>query len=345
MSQFLPKSNTHRGRFVSLLIIATLIAGGLVFSGAAAAQTTKITVVLPNPSAINVYPLFAAIGEGFMAEEGLELEVEAVDGSAVVIQTLAAGRAQIGFAGPGPTINANARGVNVVFFYNFYTKSLFGLQVEEDSPYQTPADLRGKIIGVGTADGAEVSFTRSVLSDIGMAEGQDYTFLPVGDGGPAAAAILRGDVDAYAASAVDTAIMVARGLRLREITPEKFLSLFGNGFITLGSYMEENPEIIEGFGRALARGAAWANENKEKALAHAARFNPQEAEDHEFVSALFDVVMDRSAPHPQHGWGYLPPDGWERWHASVLASGELDAPLADLSVVYTNRFIDAFNRN
>ena len=241
-------------------------------------------MVLPNPSAINVYPLFAAIGEGFMADEGLELRVEAVDGSAVVL-TLAAGRAQIGFAGPGPTINANARGLDAVFFYNFYTKSLFGIQVPEASPYQSVADLRGKVIGVGTADGAEVSFTRSIMSDAGMVENVDYTFLPVGDGGPAVAAILRGDVEAYAASAVDTAIMVTRGLALREITPDDYLSLFGNGFLALGSYMDANPHIIEGFGRALARGAAWANANKEQALRHAAAFNPQEAEDRELVSA------------------------------------------------------------
>lgn len=326
-----------------VLILTFLLAAGNLWMETAAAQVRRLTVVLPNPSAINVYPLFAAIGEGFMAEEGLELHVEAVDGSAVVLQTLAAGRAQIGFAGPGPTINANARGVNAVFFYNFYTKSLFGLQVAARSPYFAPEDLRGKVIGVGTADGAEVSFTRSILSERGMVEGRDYTFLPVGDGGPAVAAILRGDVEAYAASVVDTAIMVTRGLALREITPEDYLSLFGNGFVALGSFIEENPDVIAAFGRALARGAVWANANKEKALQHAARFNPQEAEDREFVSALFDVVRERTEPVDGR-WGYLPPEGWERWHASVLSSGELDAPLPDLSKVYTNAFVDEYNR-
>jgi NitT/TauT family transport system substrate-binding protein len=64
------------------------------------------------------------------------------------------------------------------------------------SPHQSPADLKGKVIGVGTADGAEVGFTRAILNDLGMVEGQDYEFLPVGNGGPATAAFERGDIEA-----------------------------------------------------------------------------------------------------------------------------------------------------
>ena len=330
-------------------VVAAVAVGLLLWAvarapGAVAGQLTRLTVVLPNPSAINVYPLFAAIGEGFMAREGLEIHVEAVDGSGPVLQAVAAGRAQIGFAGPGPTLNARARGADVVFFYNYYTRSLFGLQVLAGSAYRVPSDLRGKVIGVGTADGAEVSFTRAILSEVGMAEGRDYTFLPVGDGGTAAAALLRRDVEAYAASVIDAAIMTSLGLTLREITPDKYLYRFGNGFVAMASFIAQNPRIIEGFGRAITRGAVWAAQNKQRALQHARQFNPQEAEDPAFVSALFDVVQARIQPAAGNAWGYQPPEGWEAWHQSLLASGELDAPLPDLTAAYTNRFVAAFNQ-
>ena len=90
------------------------------------------------------------------------MNVEAVDGSSLVLQALAAGQAQIGEPGPAPTLSARARGADVVFIYNFNPRSSFGVVVREESPYQTPADLKGKVVGVGTADGAEVSFARSV---------------------------------------------------------------------------------------------------------------------------------------------------------------------------------------
>jgi NitT/TauT family transport system substrate-binding protein len=87
---------------------------------AAQAQAEPITVVLPNPSAINVFPLWVAIGEGYFEAEGLEVTVEAVDGSSQVLQAMAAGQAQIGLPGPAPVLAARARGVDVVFIYNHF---------------------------------------------------------------------------------------------------------------------------------------------------------------------------------------------------------------------------------
>jgi hypothetical protein len=65
----------------------------------------------------------------------------------------------------------------------------------------------GTTIGMGTAEGAEVSYARGILSDAGMEEGTDYEFLPVGDGGPATAAFEGGEIVAYSAAIPDMAIL------------------------------------------------------------------------------------------------------------------------------------------
>ena len=109
------------------------------------------------------------------------------------------------------------------------------------------------MIGTGTRDGAEVGFARAILTDLGMKEGKDYTFIPVGDGGPATAGFLRGDIEAYVAATSDAAILNARGVPVRDITPEKFKSYFGNGYAAMGDYIAKNPDVIEGFGRAMVR--------------------------------------------------------------------------------------------
>jgi len=313
-----------------------------------AAPLTKITVAVPHPSAINWIPLHVAIGEGFFNDEGLEVNVEAVDGSSQVLQAMSAGRAQIGAPGPGPVLSARARGVDVVFIYNLYPKALFGLVVKKDSPYQTAADLKGNVIGVGTADGSEVTFVRPILTEAGMVEGKDYTFLPVGDGGLAAAAFERGDIVAYAAAVPDAAVMEARGLKLREITPEKYLSYFGNGFASLESYMKENPKVIEGFGRAIVRAAKFCKDpaNREKVLADAKKGNPQEGEDTALANALFDKVIERQTPLDlKPGWGYQPPEGWQLWHTGQIESGALKAPLPNLESAYTNEYVIIWNGN
>jgi NitT/TauT family transport system substrate-binding protein len=306
----------------------------------------EITVVIPNPSAINVFPLWVAIGEGYFEDEGLTVHVEAVDGSAPTLQAMAAGQAEIGLPGPAPVLAARARGVDVVFIYNHFAQSVFGLVVREESSYQSPAELKGKVIGVGTADGAEVGFTRAILNDLGMVEGQDYEFLPVGDGGPATAAFERGDIEAYAAAVSDAAILNARGMHVREITPKEYLGYFGNGYAVMRSYMEEHPEVIEGFGRALVRGVEFGMDpaNQDKVLEHTTAGNPQEGEDQAFAAALLEAIKGRLTPaYPDKGWGYQPPEHWELWHQSQLDSGTLTEPLPDLTAAYTNQFVETWN--
>lgn len=320
-------------------------AAAAIAPAAPAAPLTDITVVLPNPSAVNFFPIYTAIGEGYFAAEGLRVQVEAVDGSSQVLQAMAAGQAQIGAPGPGPLLRARARGEDVVFFYNQNPKSVFGILVREESAYQSPAELKGKVIGVGTADGAEVSFTRTILNDLGLVEGTDYTFLPVGDGGLAAAAFERGDVDAYAAAVVDGAIMRARGLKLREITPPEYLNYFANGYATMAPYLAQNPQVIEGYGRAIAKATAFGLQNKARVLEHCAAANPQEGEDVPLASALFDAISVRMTPAVEDKrWGYQPPEHWQTWMASLVKTGDLDAPLPDITAAYTNKFVDTYNK-
>ncbi|QCP87589.1 ABC transporter substrate-binding protein [Cereibacter sphaeroides] len=308
---------------------------------------TAVNFAVPNPSALTWLPYWVAVGEGYFAEEGFEPRLEAIDGSSAVLQAMSAGQAQIGAPGPGPTLGARARGVDVKFLYNLYPKSVFGLLVKEDSAYQTPADLKGQVIGVGTADGAEVSFTRAILTEAGMTEGADYSFLPVGDGGTAAVAFLRDEVAAYAGAVSDAAILAARGLTLREITPEAFLGFFGNGIAMLESQMQAMPELAPAFGRALVRGTRFASDpaNKEKALAHCAAGNPQEGEQ-DYAASLYDGVVNRMTPTEAFigkGYGYQPPEHWRAIHDSAVASGALSEPIGDLASVYTNEFVEGWN--
>ncbi|MPZ73746.1 MAG: PhnD/SsuA/transferrin family substrate-binding protein [Nitriliruptorales bacterium] len=309
--------------------------------GAAGGETQSLTVLLPNPSALNVFNLCAAVGEGYLEEEGIEVTVEAVDGSGPVLQAMVAGQAEIGLPGPGPVLNARAEGEDIRMFYNHFAQSLFGLVVEEGSEFQSIEDLEGQTIGVGTAEGAEVSYARAILTDAGLEEDTDYEFLPVGDGGQATAAFERGDIVAYSAAISDMAIMRARGLALNEITPEEFLTFFGNGYAASGEFIEENPEVIQGFTRAMLRGNEWALENKEGTIEHCAEQNPEEGRDEELASALYDAVTPRSQPLADEPVGVFPADGWEAWQDNLVESGELDGPVEDLDSAYTNEFVEA----
>ena len=335
-------STTSRLRCLAGAALATTLAA----TTAAAQDLEQITFVQPSPSAINSFPVFVAIGEGYFAEEGLEVTVEAVNGSAAVLQALSAGQAHFGRPGPAPVLGARSRGVDAVFIYNVAARTNFGIVVAEDSDYQAIEDLKGTTIGTGTADGAEVGFARNVLTGAGMAEGTDYTFLTVGDGGPATAAFTRGDIAAYSASVADAAILTQRGLPVRDITPPEYQRFFGNGLATMGDTIRNNRELVEKFGRAFARGHAFALDdgNRAAVLAHLKEGNPQEGEDAGFQSALFDAVRAKTVPvDDSNGMGYLPPKIWAEWQDSLVEGGDLSAPLDDLEAAYTNDFVPIWN--
>ena len=341
------KTTTRMTRRTFGLLTAGGAASLVLGAPALVRAQTAVTFAVPNPSALTWLPYWTAVGEGYFAEEGLDLRLEAVDGSSAVLQAMSAGQAQIGAPGPGPTLGARSRGLDVKFLYNLYPKSVFGLLVKADSPYQTPADLKGTIIGVGTADGAEVSFTKAIMTDLGLTEGTDFTFLPVGDGGTAAVGFLRDEVNSYAGAVSDAAILASRGLTLREITPEAYLGFFGNGIAMLESQMAAMPDLAPKFGRALVRGTRFAADpaNKEKALAHCAAGNPQEGEQ-DYAASLYDGVAFRMTPTDAfigQGFGYQPPEHWQAIHDSAVASGALEAALPDLAAVYTNEFVAGWN--
>jgi NitT/TauT family transport system substrate-binding protein len=330
---------TTRRTFTKLL--ATLPILGLMSTGALAQDLRDITFVQPSPSAINSFPVFVAIGEGYFAEEGLNVTVEAINGSGAVLQALSAGQAQFGRPGPGPVLAARARGVDAVFIYNVAARSNFGIVVREESDIQGPEGLRGKVIGTGTADGAEVGFARNVMSSVGMIAGTDFEFLTVGDGGPATVGFTTGAMDAYSSSTADAAILNQRGMAVRDITPPEFARFFGNGIATMGDTIANDPELVEKFIRAFARGHAFAldDANRAAVLAHLKEGNRQEGEDPEFQSALFDAVRSKTIPVDMtNGLGYLPAEVWAEWQDSLVAGGDLAAPLDDLSAAFTNDF-------
>jgi NitT/TauT family transport system substrate-binding protein len=112
------------------------------------------------------------------------------------------------------------------------------------------------------------------------------------------------------------------------------------------SYIEERPEVIEGFGRALVRGVEFGMDpaNQDRVLEHAAAGNPQEGEDQAFAAALLEAIKGRMTPaDPEKGWGYQPPEHWELWHQSQLDAGTLSEPLPDLTAAYTNQFVEGWN--
>lgn len=330
-----------------LLLAATSALLALPMALPAAAQDkVTLTLALPSPGGLGYFALYNAMANGYFEEEGIVMNPQSVNGSAQVIQALLAGQAQLGHPGPGPTLVARQNGADIVYIYNYFTRSQFNLVTTGDRPYQTPEDLRGKTIGVGTSDGAEVAFVRAIFDDAGMKEGTDYTFITVGEGGMAVAGFMQNAIDAYASDTAGVATLQLRGVDLKILTPDRFKGFFGNGYVVTREFLDQNPDVLERFGRALVKGAKFGLDtaNEEKTLENARMGNPQQLEDMDYARSLMKVYYNLTAPlDPSKGFGYQDPANWKQWEETLVKAGDLKAPLPDLTAAYSNDFVAAWN--
>ena len=306
-----------------------------------AAELRDETLIVPNPSAVNWYNVCVANGQGFFAEQGLNITVEALDGSGAVLQAMAAGQAIFGAPGPVPILAAHERGELPVGIFNHYATTVFGLVVEDGSGITTAADLKDKVVGVGTAEGAEVGWARGILLEAGLTEGTDYEFLPVGDGGQATAAFERGEVVAYAAGVPDIGIMEARGLVLNDITPDSYKMFYGNMYAVFQGTIDEDPEVVQAFVNALVDASKFGQDpaNFDTVLEDCAVQNPEEGSERELAAAILRVVLVHTTPL-SGDYGYYDMAGWEFIQQVALDGGSITAA-QDLNTVFTNQFVEA----
>lgn len=335
----------------SVVVLAALVglaacgSGGSDESGGGdGGSVREITAVTAFPSGILYYPLYVAEERGYFADEGLSVKVQPVDGSGNVLQQVLTGRAQAGVATASNTMGSIANGADLTSVYTMYQGNVFGLVTEEGSPIQDLSELRGETVGIGSKDGGEYPFVKALLaSEEDMQEGRDYKVLAVGDGGQATVALQKDAVAAYSASFADVAIMRLRGLELRDLTPELFQSFFDSTVVLRTDTVKDDPRLVEGFGRALARATAWGRENPDGVLDVVAKAFPEEAGDRDYAMALLEETESLfDLPDSAGGrWGYADPAAVKGQIEFLVDQGQLKQSIdAD---AFTNRFVDAFN--
>jgi len=302
---------------------------------AAPAELVELTLAHANPSCIIFFPGYVAATQGYFAEEGLEVNIEGLNGSGAVLQAMAAGQADIGSPGAAPTILANASGQDVRYIANTAPGGLFQLVVPEASGITDASGLEGAVIGIATADGNEKNVAAAILAAAGVT---NFDTLVVGEGATALAGFERGDIDAYAASLDTVAYIENGGVPLTNVTGTATAYLFGNGIAARGDYIDENPEVIAGFLRAYERAIEASLADFELVMQGCEEYSPQEAEDRGMSEALFNAIKDSLVSPDGDVFGYNNPDYWAKVKQDLIDAGE-DVEAVDVSTVFTNEFL------
>jgi NitT/TauT family transport system substrate-binding protein len=173
------------GIYFTLILAICLV--GMFLTGANAAELKKIKFATLAGTTQPIF--FVAQDKGFLAEEGIDVDIENVtSGTSMIIEIVAAGQIDIGVTAPGVTMLAIEKGVPIImagaFEYQFIDKqgrSWDGavLVCEDSESYKKLEDLKGKKIAVSDIGGIYNVYLRNALRKRGMDPDKDVSILPI----------------------------------------------------------------------------------------------------------------------------------------------------------------------
>lgn len=337
----------------------TIVVLALAGAAATAAATETVTFGTVTRITLGYAPLVAAMELGYFKQEDIDLQIREFVGTAVLMPQIATKQVTIGYPAADTLMLTRQPGRDPLpakFFYNAIRSSIWEFYVPETSAVKTIKDLKGKKIGIAALTNGNVPITRALFKEMGLTEGKDFEFSTIGVGGPAYNALTTGQVDVYNTFDVNAAQMLASGIKVRKLEiPVKYRQLMSNGYVTHEDNVKEKPRMLAGFGRAATKGVIACDENPKWCVStfwkHYPQTKPQQGTEEEKMAAALQMLaarqkgnLDFSDVGNQRRFGLYSPDVWKRYVQVLYEGGQLASTNVDTSTLYTNAFVDEFNK-
>jgi NitT/TauT family transport system substrate-binding protein len=354
-TQGLPGINRQGEKMrANLLLKAACAAIVACLPAFAASAQTKVVAGIPSPIVPYMAGVVYAKDLGFYKEEGLEVEFVSVQGSGVLIPQIVNKAVTFGLIVPELPTLAIAKGepYPLTFFYGGYPNFLWEFVVPENSPIKSLADMKGKKMGVGALAFGNIPISKAMLASQGVTWMKDVEVLPVGLGPAAWKRLTDGEIDLLNLFAHEHQRMVLSGIKLRWIpVPGGYDKLLSNSWITHSDNIKDNPKVIEGFGRAYAKGYYACTLDPEKCLRAFWRFDPASKpaadKEAEWIKTNLPVLMvdinKAMTGIDQSKMGAINPESIKQLVAALKAGEVIPSDQIDVSHLYTNSFIPKIN--
>jgi ABC-type nitrate/sulfonate/bicarbonate transport system substrate-binding protein len=235
-----------RGRLAWPIAVVVLAAGGTL---ANAAET--ITMVTTGKGSAQQWPIFTAIAKGYMAENGVTLDMIAAPSTAAAMQQLAAGSTNLGSGGLTDPLRAIDKGAPIAL-----------LRVETQVPPYTlwarptiksAAQLRGKMVMYGGPKDITRIYIERTLTPNGVKPGE-YDSIYAGTTGARFAALMSGAVDAVLLVPPFSFKAKELGFSLIGDVTDYVPDLPFTGYATNTAWAKTHKPLLLGFLNAVAKG-------------------------------------------------------------------------------------------
>ena len=256
--------------FVIIVIVLAIFA--IITQNTEMPETAELTTLQVNEVTRSVFyaPQYVAIANGFFEEEGLKLELTTGQGADKVMTAVLAGQSDIGFCGPEAAIyvyNEGKEDYIEVFAQVTQKDGSFLVSKEPTDNFQW-TDLKGKTVIPGRKGGVPYMTLEYVLKQNGINPQTDLVLDDSIKFDLMAGAFAGGDAE-YVTLFEPTASMTedaGKGYIVASVG-EASGEVPYTAYCAKKSYIENNPDIIEGFTRAIYRGEQWVKEHTAREIA------------------------------------------------------------------------------
>ena len=249
----------HLRQFGLAVVIFLLV---LPFSSVRAASKAVISYASFNERTAGA--LLVAQDQGFFRKQDLDVRLVYVRTGSVALSALAAGESHFYFgSGTGFTLGAIAGGLDGVFVAGLVNRLTGAFVVAPQ--IKSPADLKGKNIGVQSIGGGIWMITMLVLEHWGIDPKRDGTNLRVvGDEAVLAQSLATGVIDGSYFGYTFASILKQQGLRVLADLAQLTVPYQSTGVLVRRSFLNSSPDTVEKVLRAMVEAVGFVQRPENK---------------------------------------------------------------------------------
>jgi ABC-type nitrate/sulfonate/bicarbonate transport system substrate-binding protein len=264
---------------IGRLFFASIIVSLFAVQSSRAAENVRVAYPSLNPS---VFSMIIAEKEGYLKEEGLDVQLLSIRGE-IAIRTALAGEIDF-FTNAGSALAAAVRGVPVKILTVFQDKPSWDLIAEP--AIKSVAELRGKTIGVMSPEGSLAVVAREILRKNGIDPAKDVNLVVMGGDEVRFPALQTKSIQA-------TLFNTAMSIKAQKDGFSKLASagdyanLIEGGIAASDVKVKQNPQKIFRFIRATLKGLDYFVSKREPSIKYMAE--ALRLKDPELASMIYDV--------------------------------------------------------
>ena len=295
-------------------------------------------------------PFWVAQNLGYAAEEGLDIEMIETIGT-TDCKMVATGQADFAVPGPSLILQSIEEGLPIKVVCAYDAINIWGLCVLKDAPFQSFEDIvdaqekYGRKLTIALGDPSWDSLVTPTLVAAGIDCSEDVEFVVAGDN--RFVQVAEGNLDILFSWPGEAYQLIGQNYNFNYIDGHEILQTNSNSIITSLDMIENEPDVIRGFVRALCKGIYFTKYNPNAAAAVSCAQWPnidvtwkaavyvQEGRAYQ----MFGKPGSDTEAERLENLGLCTDEGWQLNVDTMLASGVIskEIPLED---IYTNEFVD-----